>query len=116
MWCLAPAEPRCSRCRLPISPTTPTGGGPSRIVHVPSGGTRELFMALLAAPPERVVTLLGESPEMALTVVEVAAKSGLAAAEVQLGRMLLEGAAAVPDYEAAFDWFSRAAAQGNIEA
>jgi TPR repeat protein len=114
MWCLEPAELRCLRCCLPISPA---GVGPSRIVQVPSEGTREVFVALLAAPPERVVTLLRESPEMALAMLEVAAKSGLAAAQVQLGRMLLDGGvAAVPDYDAAFEWFSRAAALGNIEA
>lgn len=114
MWCLEPAEPRCSRCCLPISPA---GVGPSRIVQVPAEGTREAFVALLAAPPERVVTLLRESREMVRAVLEVAAKNGLAAAQVQLGRMLLEGGvAAVPDYDAAFEWFGRAAAQGDIEA
>ncbi len=113
MWCPELAEPRSSRCRLP---SNGPGTLPSRIVHIPSEDVRELYEALLAAPRERVASLLEESPEMALTVLEVAAKNGLAEAQVQLGRMLLEEGAAPPDGKAAFDWFSRAAAQGNVEA
>src|ERR1700679_3631102 len=48
--------------------------------------------------------------------VKAAANCGIAAAQVRLGRMLLEGNNIPQDKAAAFDNFKAAAAQGNIEA
>ena len=45
-----------------------------------------------------------------------AAECGLAAAQLRLGRMLLEGSEVERDERAAFGWFSRAADQGDSEA
>ena len=45
-----------------------------------------------------------------------AAECGLAAAQLRLGRMLLEGSEGERDQRAAFGWFGRAADQGDTEA
>ena len=60
--------------------------------------------------------LLGGDPVAALPWVRSAAEHGIAAAQLRLGRMLLEGTGTPPDAAAALDWFRRAATQGDAEA
>lgn len=48
--------------------------------------------------------------------VRSAAESGIAAAQLTLGRLLLEGRGLARDERAAFSWFARAAGQGDAEA
>jgi len=61
-------------------------------------------------------SLLGGNPDEAADWVRSAAECGLAAAQVRLGRMLLDGAGLRRDEAAAFHWFSRAAAQQDFDA
>lgn len=60
--------------------------------------------------------LLTGDPVKAVTSIRCAADCGLAAAQLRLGRMLLEGSEVERDQRAAFAWFSRAADQGDAEA
>ena len=57
--------------------------------------------------------LLGGNPARAVRWVRSAAAQGSAAAQLRLGRMLLEGCGVPADREAAFQWFARAAAGGD---
>jgi uncharacterized protein len=57
----------------------------------------------------------GDAAEAALWV-RSAAEYGVAAAQLRLGRMLLEGGGVALDQGAAFWWFRRAADQGDAEA
>ncbi|HEV2272107.1 MAG TPA: tetratricopeptide repeat protein [Steroidobacteraceae bacterium] len=66
--------------------------------------------------PGSLHALLTGDPVQAAAWIRSAAECGLAAAQVRLGRMLLEGREVERDERAAFVWFSRAAAQGDIEA
>jgi hypothetical protein len=60
--------------------------------------------------------LLEGDPREAADWVRCAAECGLSAAQVRLGRMLLEGAGMPRDEAAALQWFARAAAQQDPEA
>jgi uncharacterized protein len=60
--------------------------------------------------------LLAGDPVKAVAWVRCAAECGVAAAQLRLGRMLLDGTGVGPDAQAAFGWFTRAAAQGDAEA
>jgi uncharacterized protein len=60
--------------------------------------------------------LLGGDPVEAAGWVRCAAECGLAAAQLRLGRMLLDGSGVQRDEAAAFAWFTRAAAQADAEA
>lgn len=59
--------------------------------------------------------LTGDRARAAASI-RCAAECGLAAAQLRLGRMLLEGSEIERDDRAAFGWFSRAADQGDTEA
>ena len=61
-------------------------------------------------------TLLAGDPLQAALWVGSAAECGVAAAQLRLGRMLLEGHGLEHDEAGAFGWFTRAAAQGDAEA
>lgn len=60
--------------------------------------------------------LLSGDPVKAVAWIRSAAECGLAAAQLRLGRMLLEGSEVERDERAAFGWFSRAADRGDCEA
>ncbi len=60
--------------------------------------------------------LLAGDPVEAAGWVRCAAECGLAAAQLRLGRMLLDGSGVQRDEAAAFAWFARAAAQVDAEA
>ncbi len=64
---------------------------------------------------ELEVLLAGDPAEAAEWVLS-AAECGMTAAQLRLGRMLLEGTGVPRDEKAALAWFSRAAGQGNAEA
>jgi uncharacterized protein len=61
-------------------------------------------------------TLLAGDPSEAAEWVLSAAEHGVPAAQLRLGRMLLEGLGVPRDEKAALEWFSRAARAGNAEA
>lgn len=60
--------------------------------------------------------LLTGAPAEAAAWVRCAAEYGLPAAQLRLGRMLLDGSGGERDEPAALRWFERAAAQGDAEA
>lgn len=60
--------------------------------------------------------LLTGDPREAAAWIRCAAECGLPAAQLRLGRMLLEGGAVARDDRAAFAWFHRAAGQGDCAA
>ena len=60
--------------------------------------------------------LLTGDPVEAAVWVRCAAECGVAAAQLRMGRMLLEGSGMGRDERAAFGWFARAADQGDAEA
>ncbi len=60
--------------------------------------------------------LLAADPARAACWIRSAAECGLAAAQLRLGRMLLEGTGIARDAPAALQWFERAAAQGDAAA
>lgn len=60
--------------------------------------------------------LLAGDPIEAAAWVRCAAECGVAAAQLRLGRILLDGSGAKSDERAAFGWFARAADQGDAEA
>jgi len=61
-------------------------------------------------------TLLTGDPEEAALWVRSAAEYGVPAAQLRLGRMLLEGRGVEKDERAALSWFTHAAEQGDAEA
>ncbi len=63
-----------------------------------------------------VKALLTGDPLEAASWVRSAAECGLIAAQLRLGRMLLDGAGLARDPRAAFEWFARAASRGDAEA
>jgi TPR repeat protein len=65
--------------------------------------------------PELRALLTGDPPQAALWV-RSAAEHGIPAAQLRLGRMLLEGRGIPRDECEAFAWFTRAARQGEAEA
>jgi TPR repeat protein len=60
--------------------------------------------------------LLGGDPAHAAPWVQSAAEYGLPAAQLRLGRMLLEGQGLVRDQDLAVFWFTRSAQQGDADA
>lgn len=60
--------------------------------------------------------LLAGDPAEAAAWIRCAAEYGVAAAQLRLGRMLLDGSGVGRDEPAAFGWFARAADQGDAEA
>ncbi len=64
---------------------------------------------------ELQLLLTGDPAEAALWV-RSAAEYGVPAAQLRLGRMLLEGSGVERDQGAAFNWFARAADRGDAEA
>lgn len=60
--------------------------------------------------------LLAGDPQEAAVWVRCAAECGVAAAQLRLGRMLLDGSGMERDERAAFAWFTRAADQRDAEA
>jgi uncharacterized protein len=74
-----------------------------------------LSRMLRMTPRELEVLLTGDPAEAAEWVLS-AAEHGIAAAQLRLGRMLLEGTGVARDERAALAWFSRAAGGGNAEA
>ncbi len=60
--------------------------------------------------------LLNGNPSEAAAWIRSAAESGLSAAQVRLGRLLLEGRGLPQDRAAAFFWFQRAAGQRDADA
>jgi uncharacterized protein len=60
--------------------------------------------------------LLSGDPQRAALWIRSAAEYGVPAAQLRLGRMLLEGTGVALDQDAAFWWFRRAADQGDAEA
>lgn len=60
--------------------------------------------------------LLAGDPAEAADWVRCAAECGVAAAQLRMGRMLLDGIGVERDERAAFGWFARAADQGDAEA
>jgi uncharacterized protein len=78
---------------------------------------RQLRMAQLQRLSYReLAQLLAGDPVEAATWVRSAADCGLIAAQLRLGRMLLEGKGVPLDAAAALSWFRRAAARGDAEA
>jgi hypothetical protein len=77
---------------------------------------QEKLAQLSRMSPGALHALLGGDPDEAADWVRSAAQCGISAAQVRLGRMLLEGAGTPRDEAAAFDWFARAAAQQDAEA
>ena len=71
---------------------------------------------LSAMPPGELELALGRSPVEAAPWVEAAAAHGVVAAQVTLGRMLLEGHGLAMDKAAALGWFRRAGQAGDAEA
>lgn len=71
---------------------------------------------LVRMSPGALHALLGGEPTDAVEWVRSAAECGVAAAQVRLGRMLLDAAGVSRDETAAFGWFARAAAQRDPEA
>ncbi len=67
----------------------------------------------MMSPPELNKVLSGSD---AAPWVIAAANTGIAEAQVRLGRMLLSGEGMTKDERAAFAWFARAAEAGDIEA
>jgi uncharacterized protein len=63
-----------------------------------------------------LAALLGGDPAAAAPWVQSAAECGIAAAQVRLGRMLLEGRGMGKDPASAFRWFVRAAEQRDADA
>lgn len=63
-----------------------------------------------------VHALLAGDPVQAAAWVRCAAECGVAAAQLRLGRMLLDGSGVEREERAAFGWFARAAGQGDAEA
>ncbi len=66
--------------------------------------------------PRDVVALLSGDAATAAPWVELAARHGLAAAQLRLGRMLLDGAGMAKDEAAALGWFKTAARSGDADA
>ena len=70
-----------------------------------------LFTVLLTMTPEALAKALSEDPVRSAPLVQAAAEMGLAAGQVRLGRMLLEGVGVGRNQPAACQWFRRAADQ-----
>src|ERR1700728_4833313 len=66
--------------------------------------------------PRELNVLLSGDPAEAARWVELAARHGLAAAQLRLGRMLLDGTGMAKDEGAALGWFKTAARSGDADA
>lgn len=66
--------------------------------------------------PRNLAALLSGDPAKAAPWVELAARHGLAAGQLRLGRMLLDGAGMARDEAAALGWFRTAARSGDADA
>ena len=66
--------------------------------------------------PQEFSALLAGDPAEAVCWVELAARHGLAAAQLRLGRMLLDGTGVEQDQAAALGWFKTAARSGDADA
>ncbi len=71
---------------------------------------------LLRMSGQELRTLLMGDPAVAADWVRSAAEHGLPAAQLRLGRMLLEGRGVPRDEREAYGWFARAAERGDPEA
>ena len=85
------------------------------IVYRPPPSAVELISTALKLSRAELKRLLGDGRHTRL-IIEAAAQIGIAAAQVLLGRMLLEGAGGLKDEAAAYCWFQRAAARGDTDA
>jgi hypothetical protein len=77
---------------------------------------QEKLARLARMSPGTLHSLLAGDPDEAADWVRSAAECGLAAAQVRLGRMHLDGTGVPRDAGAAFQWFARAAAQRDPDA
>jgi TPR repeat protein len=66
--------------------------------------------------PRALAALLSGDPVEAARWVELAARHGMAAAQLRLGRMLLDGTGMAKDEAAALGWFKTAARSGDADA
>jgi hypothetical protein len=66
--------------------------------------------------PRELAALLSGDPAEAAPWVELAARHGLAAGQLRLGRMLLDGTGMAKDEAAALGWFKTAARSGDADA
>jgi TPR repeat protein len=71
---------------------------------------------LMRMTPRALTALLSGDPAEAARWVEFAARHGLAAAQLRLGRILLEGTGVDKDEAAALGWFKTAARSGDADA
>jgi TPR repeat protein len=71
--------------------------------------------ALSMMSAEKLRAVLSDNPDTAAPWVMAAAKTGIAEAQVRLGRMLLSGEGVAKDEGAALAWFARAAESGDID-
>ena len=79
--------------------------------------TREISVSKLQRmKAHELSALLSGDPAEAARWVELAARHGLAAAQLRLGRMLLDGTGADKDEAAALGWFKTAARSGDADA
>jgi TPR repeat protein len=82
-------------------------------------GTRKAEVSvenLKRMTPRKLAALLSGDPAEAAPWVELAARQGLAAGQLRLGRMLLDGAGMAKDEAAALGWFKTAARSGDADA
>jgi Sel1 repeat len=93
------------------------GLSPQQLARAQAAQERALRMLRLARMNDRELrALLGGDAASAAPWVQCAAEFGLPAAQVRLGRMLLEGLGVVRDSALALRWFARAAEQRDAEA
>ncbi len=79
--------------------------------------TREISVSTLQRmKAHELSALLSGDPAEAARWVELAARHGLAAAQLRLGRMLLDGTGLEQDQAAALGWFKTAARSGDADA
>ena len=79
--------------------------------------TREISVSKLQRmKAHELSALLSGDPEEAARWVELAARHGLAAAQLRLGRMLLDGTGLEQNQPAALGWFKTAARSGDADA
>jgi uncharacterized protein len=90
---------------------------PEQWARAEAAEQRQLHMAQLQRFSYRELQrLLSADPSEAATWIRSAAECGLVAAQLRLGRMLLEGHGVPLQKTAALSWFRRAAAGGDAEA
>jgi uncharacterized protein len=93
------------------------GLSPQELARAEAAQEKELQMLRLVRMKDRELrALLGGDPAVAAPWVRCAAEFGLPAAQVRLGRMLLEGQGLERDDPQALRWFVRAAERRDAEA